>query len=358
MNTRHPEPQPSRLRWTAWLAGSLLVLGGCATTQVDDPGSWPAVPIQKAQFMPSDEVLSDPNAINRRTRVIVMQARDSASFRGQGLAEHASSGLEALLGSQGGVEVIDRKLGDKLDSELKLIEVRGTSAQGYSGPAVADYAVTVELGPSNFSSPFAEAVLLPQKDKPPIVLSPRGFVHTGKAAMTVRLYELPSMRLVLQEGLEGSITKNGQPIPLQGSQGLAFVRDAITDAIGDVKGKLLTELSPRGYIVDRRSKDKKSIFRALISRQTGAKQGDVVEIFSLRQNVIEIGSVRRTTSEEVRVATGRVTNNINNDFSWIIIDDEKQAAQVRQGDVVRVRHRNDILNLNNPVKSLTNLFKP
>jgi hypothetical protein len=338
MDSRKPEPAGTLGRWAALMAAALLA--GCASTQVD-PSAWAPAPIEKAQFMPSNELLSDPNAMNRRTRVIVMQARDSASYRGAGLDTHASGGLESLLGSQGGVEIVDRSVGDRLDNELKLIEVRGTSASGYSGPAVADYAVTVQLGPSSFNSRYQEAVMLPQKDKPPVMLTPAGFVNSAKASMTVRLYELPSLRVVLQEGVEGSVSQAGQPFQLNNSQGLNLVRDAITDAISDVKGKLLTELSPRGYIVDRRSKDKKSIFRALISRQTGAKQGDVVEVFNVRQNVIEIGNVRRTSFEEVKVATGRVSSSVNNEFSWIIIDDEKQAAAVRQGDVVRVRHGND-----------------
>ena len=355
-----PDPLSAGCRSGAWRWAGLLtcvsLLGGCATTVVPDPTSWPVARIEKAQYMPSDEVLSDPNAINRRTRVIVMQARDSPSYRGQGLETHASSGLESLLGRQGGVEIVDRSLGDRLDNELKLIEVRGTASSGYSGPSVADYAVTVQLGPSSFNSRYAQAVLIPQKDKPPITLIPAGFVNSAKAAMTVRLYELPSLRVVLQEGIEGSVSQSGQPVQINYTQGLNLVRDAITDAIGDVRGKLLTELSPRGYIVDRRSKDKKSIFRALISRQTGAKQGDVVEVFNVRQNVIELGTVRRTSFEEVKVATGRVTNNVNNEFSWIIIEDEKQAAAVKQGDVVRVRHGNDF-KIPTSLPGLMNLLK-
>lgn len=345
-------------RWPAAVAAAvLLTLGGCATTEIPDPSTWQAVRLERAQYSPSDEEIMNPENASRRTRVIVMQARDSPSYRGQGLAEHATAGLEQLVGSTGKVEIIDRSLGDKLDNELKLIEVQGTSrSEGYSGPKLADFAVTVELGPSSFNSRYAQAVMIPQKDKPPLVLTPAGFVNSAKAAMTVRVYELPSLRVVLQEAVEGSVSQVGQPFQVSAGQGLNLVRGAIDDGISDVKGRLLTELSPRGYIIDRRSRDKKSIFRALISRQTGAKQGDTVEIFSVRQNVIELGSVRRTSFEEVRVATGRVSNVVTNDFSWIIVDDEKQAAAIRQGDLVRVRAGNDF-NLNNPLKSLTNLLK-
>lgn len=339
-------------------AVALLGLGGCATTTLkEDPMSWPAVAIPKAQFMPPDEVFTDPSISNRRTRVIIMQARDSPSFRGQGLSDHATAGLEQLVGSTGKVEIIDRKLGDKLDNELKLIEVRGTASSGYSGPSVADFAVTVELGPSSFNSRYAQAVMLPQKDKPPIVLTPAGFVNSAKAGMTVRVYELPSLRVVLQEALEGTVSQAGQPFQVNPAQGLNLVRDAINDGVTDVKAKLLNELSPRGWIIDRRSKDKQSVFRALISKQSGAKQGDAVDIYTVRQNVIEFGNTKRTSVEEVKVASGRVSNLVNNDFSWIIVTDEKQAAAIKQGDVVRVRASNDF-KLDNPLKSLTNMLKP
>ncbi len=353
MDIRFPNPAP---RWALPVTAVILAaLSGCATNTIkEDPMSWPAVSIGKAQYMPSDEQL-DPRKMGR-TRVVVMQARDSPSYRGQGLADHATAGLEQLVGSTGKVEIIDRKLADKLDNELKLIEVRGTASSGYNGPVEADFAVTVELGPSSFNSRYAQAVQIPQKDKPPLVITPAGFVNAAKAAMTVRVYELPSLRVVMQEAVEGSVSQAGQPFQVNASQGLNLVRDAITDGVSDVKGKLLTELSPRGYIIDRRSKDKKSIFRALISAQAGAKQGDTVEIYSVRQNSIEFGNMKRTSFEEVKVATGKVSNLVNNDFSWIIVDDEKQAAAVKQGDVVRIRAGNDF-NFNNPLKSLTNMIK-
>ncbi len=344
-------------RWALPLAAmALAALSGCATTNIGgDPMQWQPVSIPKAQYMPSDDQL-DPRKLGR-TRVVVMQARDSRTYLGQGLAEHATAGLEQLVGSTGKVEIIDRKLADKLDNELKLIEVRGTASSGYNGPVEADFAVTVELGPASFNSRYAQAVQIPQKDKPPLVITPAGYVNSAKAAMTVRVYELPSLRVVLQQAVEGSVSSAGQPREITSNvQGLNLVRDAITDGISDVKGKLLTELSPRGYIVDRRSKDKKSIFRALISAQAGAKQGDTVEIFNVRQNSVEFGNIKRTSFEEVRVATGKISNLVNNDFSWIIVDDEKQAAAIKQGDVVRIRAGNDF-NLNNPLKSLTNMLK-
>ncbi len=330
-----------RLQAGVTLVGVAALLAGCASgTGIEDPRSWPAASMDNAEFQPSAERL-DPASLNRRTRVIILQPKDSASQPRMGLADHAQAGLESVLSREGGAETVDRSMGDRLGKELELIEMRGTSNKRYDGPAVADFAVTVSLGAASWSSRYQQAVVAPPKDgKPGAVLVPAGFVNAAKSAMSVRLYELPSMRMVMQEVVEGEISHPGQPLQLTPNQVGQLLRDATTGGIEKVKGKLLTELSPRGYIVDRRAKDKKSIFRALISSQTGAKEGDTVEIFTLRQEVIEIGNSRRTTMEEVKVATGCVTSSVQAESSWVIVHDEAAAARVRKGDVVRVRHSN------------------
>jgi hypothetical protein len=344
----------------AFMAAAALALIGCATTRIDDdPETWPKAAIESASVMPDPGKITI-EAVNRRTRVVVIPPTESSTARGMGLPDTASSALETMLSREGGVEIVDRKLATRLEDELKLIELRpNTTGAAYGGPDVADFAVTVSLGAAMWQSVYAQEQSFMDKGKK-VVTRPAGHAYSTKSNITVRVYELPSMRLVFQQAEEGQMSAVGQPSPITAASATGLLRQATEDAVTDLKGRLLTELGPKGYILERRSKDKKTAFKALVSRQTGAKQGDSVEIFSIRRSQIELAGVKRETLEPLRIAQGKVSNVVGNETSWIIVSDEKESAQIRSGDIVRVRLNNDPnvpKVLRNPFKAIEGLFK-
>lgn len=317
---------------------ALALLGGCATNTITPPDQWPVVELEDATVMPSPAQLQD---INRRTKVVVMQPTESPAARGAGLPEVASAALEALFGA-GGVEVVDRRVADKLDKELKLIEIQGKQGSGsYDGPQVADYAITVVMGTATWGSTFNAAVTLPPDKKTGKVTTiPASYTYSGKSTMTLRVYQLPSLRLVASLPAEGTTSVSGQNVPAPQAQAASLMRAATEDGIIGKKAEVLNIFAPRGYISERRAKDKKNIFRALISKATGAKTGDEVEIVSLRSSVDPL--TKRQLVDQTQVATGRISNVINEDSSWVIVDDEKAAASVRRGDIIKVKHSTSI----------------
>ncbi len=316
------------------LGGSAALLGGClATTKLDaPPDQWATVPMSDAAVMPDPAAL-EPERLNRRTRVVVMQPTDAPASRGAGLAETAAAALETLLG-KGGVEVVDRKMAGRLDQELRLIETRGASSS-YNGPDVADFAITVVMGTASWGSSYNEASTYTDK-KGKVTYIPPSYTYYGKSNMTLRIYELPSLRMVTSIPAEGAVSVGDQRYAAQQAQGVPLMRSATEGGIGGKRAEVLNELSPKGYISERRTRDKKTIFKALISKNTGAKKGDNVEIITLRRSVDSL--TKRTTTDQTLVASGRVSDVIGDESSWIIVDDEKAAAQVRRGDIVRVKH--------------------
>jgi hypothetical protein len=320
----------------------VAALGGCATTTIEAPDRWPMAQIVNADVMPSQEALS-PERLNRRTRVVVMEPAESPAARGHGLPEQASAVLEAVLG-KGSVEVVDRRTATRLDQEIRLIETRGGGA-GYSGPEVADYAITVVMGTASYSiNAYSEAsTYVDKKTGKTVVVTPAGFTHSGRSVMTLRIYELPSLRMVTSIPIDASVSTTPQRDRAGAAQASSMMRAATERGIEGKRAEVLNEFAPRGYISERREKDKKSIFRALISKHTGAKQGDAVEIFTLKAS--KDGLTGRVATDQTLVAKGRVSNVVGDESSWVIVGDEKEAAQVRRGDIVRVRHSNSMFGL-------------
>jgi len=303
--------------------GGLAALGLVGCKNVDLKGG--AGEFSEATMRDADSVpaSTDPS---RRTRVVVMPTDDSPSARGAGLAAVASSTLETILGT-GGVEVIDRKLADKLEQELKLAEVRGSGS--YGGPDVADYAIRVVMGTAGWNSTFVAATQYKNPLTGKIDQIPASYTHSASSSMSLKVYQLPSLKLVEQMDATGKLNLTNQQRAAFPTDAVGLMRGATDAGIKGKKNEVLNEFAPKGYITEKRVKGKEAIFRVQLGKNTGAKKGDKVEIWTLQK----VGS----SLDEVSLGTGVMTNIIGNDGSWILVDDEKVAARVRKYDYVKVK---------------------
>ncbi len=310
-------------------------LAGCNSTKIDGgAAAWNDATLKDADVVPGN---TDPS---RRTRVVVIPSEDSPSARGAGLAAVASAALETLLGS-GGVEVIERKLAGKLEDELKLAEMRGTGS--YAGPDVADYAIRVVMGNAGWNSTFiaASQYVNPLTKKTETI--PASYTHSAQSAMSLKIYQLPSLKLVEQMNTTGKVNLTTQQRAAGPGDAIPLMRGATDDGIKSKRNDVLNEFAPKGYITDKRVKDKKAIFRVQLGKNTGAKPGDPVEIWTLQK----VGS----SFDEVSLGKGRMSDIVGNEGSWILVDDEKVAGRVRKFDYVKVKMGGGFLD------SLNNLLK-
>ena len=315
---------PSTPRRGLLVLGAVAAAGlaGCIQSTKIEGGAaaWSDAPLRDADMVPAS---TDPS---RRTRVVVIPTEDSPSARGAGLANVASATLETMLGA-GGVEVIERKLAGKLEDELKLAEMRGSGA--YGGPDVADFAIRVVMGNAGWGSTFvaASSYVNPITKKPEYV--PASYTHTAQSTMTLRMYRLPTLQLVEQMNTTGRVSVSGQQRAATNNDAVGLMRGATDEGIKSKRNDVLNEFAPKGYITDKRVREKKAIFRVQLGKNTGAKPGDPVEIWTMQK----IGS----SYDEVSLGKGRMSDIVGNEGSWILVDDEKVAARVRKFDYVKVK---------------------
>jgi hypothetical protein len=306
-----------------------LVMGGlaaaalaaCKAPKIDGgAAAWNEATLRDADVVPAN---TDPS---RRTRVVVIPSEDSASARGAGLAAVASSALETMLGS-GGVEVIDRKLAGKLEDELKVAELKGSGS--YGGPDVADYAIRVVMGNAGWNSTYVNASQYKNPLTGKIDTIPASYTHTATSQMSLKIFQLPSLKLVDQMDASGKVNNTGQQRAAGPGDALGLMRTATDSGIKGKRNEVLNEFAPKGYITDKRTKDKKAIFRVQLGKNTGAKQGDKVEIWTVQK----VGN----SFDEVSLGTGVMSDLVGNEGSWILVEDEKLASRVRKYDYVKVK---------------------
>jgi hypothetical protein len=145
-----------------------------------------------------------------------------------------------------------------------------------------------------------------------------------------------------QIDVDGRYSATLQPYAANASQGANMMRAATESGVRAKRSQVLNEFSPKGYITERRvdEKEKASIFRVQIGRNTGAKTGDNVEIFTYQKV--------DNSYDEVLVGTGKMTDTIGREGSWIRVNDEKVAARVKKYDFVKVKNGGIFDNLQIP----------
>jgi hypothetical protein len=111
---------------------------------------------------------------------------------------------------------------------------------------------------------------------------------------------------------------------LQRDDGL--VREAGADAVDEAESAIRNAFAKRGFILEKRTFDGKSIFKVNLGSEDGVKHGDKFELIG--QYEVE----RRV------IASGVISDKIDPKNCWIILDDKKQESVIRIGDMVKMKY--------------------
>jgi hypothetical protein len=318
---------------------TLLSLMACSSAPTGkDVASYVSAPLADAEVMP---VINEDR---ENTKVVVVDGADGsqALARQAQLGKQLTKAVEQTLGGRN-IEIVDDALAPTLDESLRKAEALSTSAgASYAGPKVAKFAIKPAVLNSSYSAVYhaatgaVGATLLAK-----LAASPAGYEHRASVAAVVRVYELPTLRLVGAVNAEGSASVTDAAQAANATTGTALLSEAAADAIRSATPELLNLFSSKGFIVQRRihSEHKTSAFQISMGRVDGLAPGDRVEIYTLRPN--DHAMLKSAPAhEEVPVGSGIVTTMQFTDASaWIVLDEESDAPKVHRGDVVKQKHR-------------------
>ncbi len=309
---------------------ALLALAGCATTDVSLSEFRLESSLAPAARLPTEADLSRQG----RAKVVVFDAEDSnlEKARRAQAATTLTRAIEEMLGANG-AEVIDRSIATKLGQELQLAEVKGVG--GYDGPSLANFAVKATITLADYGSEYVPASSFTDK-KGKTYHTPASFSHKAVANVSLRVYEIPSLRPVKTLNGRGSKSRSTSD---RGSHDIAanMIRAATQDALDDVRAEFLNVFSPKGYVLGKRENGKKCIFRISIGTEQGIVAGNRVVIFSEQESVHPI--TRKISYDKIPVVEGTVSGIVTNGEAWIVPEDDDKAKHVRLGDRIEVIHK-------------------
>jgi hypothetical protein len=313
-----------------------LALAACVSNTVkkEEFGEFKNVPMSEAEIMPSEAELS-----NERIKTIILAADDGSDELAR--SAHVGSALSrtvAALVSAGSLEVVDNSLDPKLAEALRIAESKGAS--DYSGPKLADYAIKPIVTHTNYTAAYTQPSSYTDPKTKKVTQIAGGWGHKAEMRGTVRIYKLPSLKLVENVNISGySSLNNG----LGSSQtfAVALVNKAALSAVDTFKADIMKVFAAKGYISAKRSNGKKTIFLVNMGLQSGLLPGSTVQIFNARKE--DTANLKGEFDiEEILVAECTVTENVTAKQAWVAINNEDLSKKIMRGDIVKVLHKDDL----------------
>ena len=315
---------------TASILLAVAMVSGCAT-QIKDIGAYRQAPMADTDLMPTAEQMQ-----SKRTKVLVFEADDKAvtdRLKGAGLLK-ARKIEEVLSGSS--VEIVDRSLAVKLRDEISLAEAKGDGLTSYSGPEVASIAVRAFITDVGAGSKYTPASQFEYKGK--VYQVAQSCNYTGYATGGIRVYEVPSLRLTGTFALKGNVSVSESAYCRDDQSVLTgLARQAVEDSVHRNRADLKNMFAPKGYVVEKRTMDKKVIFKVMIGKTHGAASQDKLTFYTVRKN--ENRLTKKVEFEEMPITTGVLSDQIGEDFAWIVPDDLDKSRQIRLGDFVKIVYK-------------------
>lgn len=325
----------------------LLLTTSCATT-IKDFDKYQKQFLTKTEFMPTKE-----NLENKPPKIVVfaLDENDNTVATQSQLGNSIANNVENILAQNRLGELVDRKASTKLQKEIALAEMNKTGS--YKGPKIADYAISGTISNAGFSNKYSSGSTFINPKNGQVVSVPPKYTYSSDVAGNLKIYELPSLTVVQAIEFAGKKTRtenvqqNGGlslgGLQIGGSQVKGterddnLVRKAGEDAVSNLTVDLKNALAKKGYILEKRSLDKKVIFKISLGSDDGIKQDDKFEVTG--QYEIENAITNESEIERRIIASGVVSDKIDPKSAWVVIDDPKQAETLRLGDAVKMKYK-------------------
>ena len=314
---------------------SAWVLAGCST-QIKDFASFRQAELEETEVMPTKKQMEQT-----RVRVIVMRPTDTSSdVKNLNLGSTLASKLESVI-AQGGAEIVDRSLAAKMEKEVRLIESTGKG--NYKGPEVANYVVSAELMSARICSERKEREEIPSKKGKPQVI-PAHTVVMGTVKGVIKVYELPNMKQVVSKEFFGG--KSSQT-DFRASErsieqiGRGHYPSAIEEGIGLARHEMLNAFAPKGYVTEKRMHDGKTIFKVMLGKKLGVTPE--LDVTFMRLRPAEDPMTKQKYNEELVLGEGTVSDQVGEDFSWVVPKSSNLAKDLKRGDIVRVIFKKGVM---------------
>lgn len=324
----------------------LLIITSCAPT-INNLESY------QKQFISKSEYAPDEKTLNAKVPKVVVFDFDEGEIevaKQSSLGKSVAKNVENIISKYRIAELVDRNAATKLQKEIQLAEMNKTGS--YSGPKIADYAISGSVSNASFSSKYSSPSTIINPKNGQVVTIPPKFSYSSEVAGNLKIYELPSLTVVKNIQLKGSSSRSenvqqnggvsfgGLQIGGQQAEGVkrddGLVRTAGADAVEDSETELRNALAKKGYVLEKRTFDGRSVFKISLGSEDGVEHGDKFDLYG--QYDVENPISGKSEIETRIIGQGRVSNKIDPKTSWVVVSNKKIESAIRVGDVIKIKY--------------------
>lgn len=312
------------LKKTSLAVGILMLLGGCKSLTGPDVVCTPdtRVNLDEAEVAVKS---------NEDRKVIVLPVdinfEDSA---GDKIRAVLRNDLEAKI-THAGTDLVDRKLADKLQKEIRLAEQSGR--YNTTGVPIADLALITEITSSDFNKSYSEATSFVNDDGKTIYIPAKCRYSVDVTAIT-KVVTLPEMTLVERIELTGdhsfSTETRSSKCPISEAEYTSLASKSVSEAV-DYNSSLQELLAPSAPIIELRQCEAGSMVKIGMGANKNVKPGADVGFSRIMDVDGEIETFGIGEGEVVDIPH----HGIKKKYAWVSISEET-ALKVKKGDAARI----------------------
>jgi hypothetical protein len=308
---------------------TLLTTGCASTTEVNNFNQYQSISLQKTQFMPTLNDLSDEGY---DIAVAVDNSKIKLAKKAN-LANFLSNTLENLIEQTGNVNIVSREKSGKLLHEVLIAEDKFIN--GWEGEQFASYFLFGKITQATFNRKFQAGFYSKRSgvDANQHYYPPR-CIMTAFVSGTLKIYKMPSMKVLKtiqfddnqQAGEEVKNKDDCKNVPDKNH----LLVDATMDAIWANRSKLFNYFAIKGYIMSAKKNGGDMIVETTL-KPNSAKSGDKVFIYHTK--LLNNPLTNMDEQIEEKYAEGIVTNLSNSKRTWIRVNES--TASIMIGDVIK-----------------------
>jgi len=325
-----------------------IALVSCKPT-IKDLNAYQKKAVTQTEFMPSEEQL----AKNVPT-VVILPFSDSTEFAKQtNFSTQIPNKLEKVLVSNKLASIAPRDAFVKLADEIKMAELNNQSTSSINANG-ANYAIVGDVSNVSFSSEDVTSESEPTNNVSAILAATgkrdRIYRYTSALNASVKIYELPTLKLIDSIIFDGSATNNEKAkikkdtlLSREFEDPKTFDANVVMQALENAVNRHAVELkntfAKTGYVSEVRNKGSKIIAKISLGSADGLKHGDKI---ILQQKYTSEDSLSGKSVVDTKVlGQAIVTNQITANAAWVVVPEEV-AKELKIGDVAKVFYKNGL----------------
>jgi hypothetical protein len=314
-----------------------FVFSGCGTAiKLQD---YTVSSLNKAKNIPSKDVMMNTSL----PKIIIMDIDNNNLLVANNaeLGKSMATNINTNLSKANSVNILKRvgNSGYKkmLSQEIKVAEL-GKEIGADVGQA--NYILTGQISNASYDYAFKEGYYYEVKTKEgsKTLYQPPVINYKACAIGNIKIFSLPDLSeaksIEFNECSSDSQEARSPKDARLKNDGL--VRSAGEEAADTAKYDLKNFFVKKGYIYEMKKDDDKVIVKTTLGSKFGAKEGEEVYLYAVEDLYNSLTD--STKKIETKIGKGVVSDQVNNDFSWIIVKEMYNGKSINAGDYIKIQY--------------------